>query len=156
MLALVEHFGDLEDSGERCGLCDQCAPQACMKTRSPPPGSAVASSAPAPKRGKRSRKANKRRRKAPRTPAVELPSAGPSAALVATLRAWRLLEAKKKRVPAFRVLTNRALVAIAQARPTSAKALSTVLGVGPKLLQTYSAQLIALVQAGSAPGGSTG
>jgi DNA topoisomerase-3 len=60
------------------------------------------------------------------------------------LRAWRLTEAKKKRVPAFRILTNRALVAIAEARPPTARALSDVPGVGPKLLRSYSAQLLAL------------
>jgi DNA topoisomerase-3 len=60
------------------------------------------------------------------------------------LRNWRLLESKKKRVPAFRVLTNRALVAIAQARPGSAAALKAVKGVGPKLLKQYGSQLVAL------------
>jgi DNA topoisomerase-3 len=75
---------------------------------------------------------------------VELPSTGASAALVASLRAWRLTEAQKKRVPAFRILTNRALVAIAQARPQSAQALRGVPGVGPKVVQTYSAQLLTL------------
>jgi len=75
---------------------------------------------------------------------VALPESGASAGLVAALRAWRLNEAKKKRVPAFRILTNRALVAIAEARPKSAEALRGVTGVGPKLLQTYSVQLVQL------------
>jgi DNA topoisomerase-3 len=73
-----------------------------------------------------------------------LPTTGASAGLVATLRAWRLKEAKKKRVPAFRILTNRALVAIAEARPSSAEALRNVTGVGPKLLLAYGAQLVGL------------
>ncbi|MFO0762062.1 MAG: DNA topoisomerase 3 [Byssovorax sp.] len=30
MLDLVRHFGDQEDSGEPCGLCDVCAPDACL------------------------------------------------------------------------------------------------------------------------------
>ena len=29
MLHLVRHFGDQEDSGEPCGLCDICAPDDC-------------------------------------------------------------------------------------------------------------------------------
>lgn len=29
MVALVRHFGDQEDSGEECGLCDACAPGKC-------------------------------------------------------------------------------------------------------------------------------
>ena len=152
MLALVRHFGDQEDAGHTCGLCDVCAPQAAIKGHAPPPQalreSIAASSQP---RGKRGRKTSKRGpRRASRTPAVALPSSGPSAALVATLRNWRLLESKKKRVPAFRVLTNRALVAIADARPGSAPALKAVKGVGPKLLKKYGTQLVALC-AGKSP-----
>jgi DNA topoisomerase-3 len=67
---------------------------------------------------------------------------------VATLRAWRLSEAKKKRVPAFRILTNRALVALAEARPQNAEALRNVSGIGPKVLQTYSVQLVQLCARG--------
>jgi hypothetical protein len=47
------------------------------------------------------------------------------------------------------VLTNRALVAIADARPGSAPALSAVKGVGPKLLKKYGAALVALCARGS-------
>ena len=53
-----------------------------------------------------------------------------------------MAEAKKRRVPAFRVLTNRALVAVAQARPTTLTALRAVEGIGPKVIETYGAQLI--------------
>ena len=103
----------------------------------------LAASVPLPKeRVKPERK--RRREKTARTPAVELPSTGASATLVARLRAWRLKEAQRKRVPAFRILTNRVLVAIAQARPTNAQALRSVPGVGPKLVQVYSAQLVDL------------
>jgi DNA topoisomerase-3 len=79
-----------------------------------------------------------------RASGVALPATGPSAALVATLRAWRLVEAKKKRIPAFRVMTNRALIAIAEAQPASSTALGSVKGVGPKLLKSYGSQLVAL------------
>ena len=33
MLHLVRYFGDQEDSGEPCGLCDVCAPAACIARR---------------------------------------------------------------------------------------------------------------------------
>jgi DNA topoisomerase-3 len=141
MIALVKHFGDSEDSGAACGQCDVCAPHACIGASSlaqPAPKVQVKAAA-------RGRKGSKRRsRKVSRTPAVELPTSGASAGLVATLREWRLKEAKKKHVPAFRILTNRALVAIAEARPASAEALRSVAGVGPKVLRTYSAQLVGL------------
>ena len=140
MIALVRHFGDSADSGVPCGTCDVCAPEARLAANNlgPLPKTPAARAARAGKSRKR------RTRKASRTPAVELPASGAHAGLVATLRAWRLKEAKIKRVPAFRILTNRALVAIAEARPRSAQALGDVPGVGPKLLQTYSAQLVAL------------
>jgi DNA topoisomerase-3 len=144
MLALVEHFGDQEDSGERCAKCDACAPTASIKSLAPPAGGFASFPAVAGKRGsKRARKTGKRGRKV-RASGVPLPATGPSAALVATLRAWRLVEAKKKRVPAFRVMTNRALIAIADARPASSTALGAVKGVGPKLLKSYGSQLVAL------------
>ncbi len=142
MLSLVEHFGDQEDSGDACGHCDACAPRATIKASAPPPGGFATFSEPAA-RGRRGKKTAGKGRKT-RKAGVALPSAGPSADLVATLRAWRLLESKKKRVPAFRVMTNRALVAIADARPASSTALGAVKGVGPKLLKSYGTQLVAL------------
>jgi DNA topoisomerase-3 len=33
MLHLVQHFGDQEDAGAPCGLCDVCAPEACIAAR---------------------------------------------------------------------------------------------------------------------------
>ena len=33
MLRMVQHFGDQEDSGEPCGGCDNCAPDACLVRR---------------------------------------------------------------------------------------------------------------------------
>jgi DNA topoisomerase-3 len=33
MLQLVRHFGDQEDSGEPCGICDVCAPSSCAILR---------------------------------------------------------------------------------------------------------------------------
>ncbi|HTA90708.1 MAG TPA: DNA topoisomerase 3 [Polyangiaceae bacterium] len=143
MLGLVRHFGDTEDSGGPCGRCDVCAPEARLATSLGPlpkvPASLGGTS------GRRGGKPSKRRaRKASRVPAVRLPQTGPSAALVETLRAWRLKESKRKRVPAFRILTNRALLAIAEARPVTAEALRGVPGIGPKLIQKYSAQLLGL------------
>jgi len=139
MIALVSHFGDSEDSGQPCGQCDICAPIAGIAANSlgPPPKIS-------PKLVKGTKKAGKRGRRATRVSAVSLPATGASADLVATLRAWRLTEAKRKRVPAFRILTNRALVAIAEARPGSTEALRNVKGLGPKLLQTYSSTLVEL------------
>ncbi|HET7540268.1 MAG TPA: DNA topoisomerase 3 [Polyangiaceae bacterium] len=143
MIALVRHFGDSEDSGKPCGRCDSCAPEARIANTTCGPAPKVSARL---KRGKKTKKRGGRR--ASRSSSVELPVSGASAGLVATLRAWRLSEAKKKRVPAFRILTNRALVAIAEARPKNSEALRNVSGVGPKLLQTYSAALLQLCARG--------
>ncbi len=89
-----------------------------------------------------------RRRRAPRERSgVELPSSGANAGLVERLRAWRLQEAKRRRVPAFRVLTNRALLAVAEARPASDRELRDVEGLGPKAITDHGAQLLALCRA---------
>jgi len=120
-----------------------CAPEQCLS---------ALSLGPVPKLPARAaaglRKPKKRRARKTRAPAVALPKTGQSAGLVATLREWRLQEAKKKRVPAFRILTNRALVAIASARPQSPADLKNVAGVGPKLLKSYSASLLELCTRG--------
>jgi DNA topoisomerase-3 len=149
MLALVEHFGDSADSAEPCGHCDACAPATSIKLQAPPVGGFVSvDSASKARRGRKGATKGTRRSRKSRRGGVALPATGPSAALVATLRAWRLVESKKKRVPAFRVLTNRALVAIAEARPRSAAALREVTGVGPKVFKSYGAVLIGLCTRG--------
>ncbi len=67
--------------------------------------------------------------------------------LVESLRAWRLAEAKRKRVPAFRVLTDRVLFAIAEAKPKSAAELLAIDGVGEKLVRAYGRDLLSMVTA---------
>ena len=68
--------------------------------------------------------------------------------LVATLRSWRLEEARRRRVPAFRVLTNRTLMELVTARPQSEAALRAVKGMGPKLLKSYGQTLLGLIRDG--------
>ncbi len=161
MLALVEHFGDQHDSGEPCGRCDVCAPGAGLREQRSAGGDSGGAAArqPVAPRGRQGRSSRRKatggqsprgkrlRRRASRPAAVALPTEGASAPLVAALRAWRLRESRQRRVPAFRVLTNRALVAIANARPGSAASLAAVSGVGPKLVEAYGAELVALCTA---------
>jgi DNA topoisomerase-3 len=68
----------------------------------------------------------------------------PPADLVAKLRAWRLAEARRRGVPAFRILTDRTLLALAEARPTGEHALLAVAGVGPSLVRLYGPALLKL------------
>ncbi|NTX09948.1 DNA topoisomerase 3 [Myxococcus sp. CA056] len=69
----------------------------------------------------------------------------PPPALVDALKAWRLAEARKRKVPAFRILTDRVLGAIAAARPENGAALMAIHGVGPALTERYGSQILSLV-----------
>jgi DNA topoisomerase-3 len=66
-------------------------------------------------------------------------------ALLDRLRAWRLREAQQKKVPAFAVFSDRVLLGIAQAQPTSAEALALVPGIPKKLIEKRGHELVALV-----------
>ncbi len=68
-----------------------------------------------------------------------------SPALVEALKAWRLAEARKRKVPAFRILTDRVLGAIAVARPENGNELMAIHGVGPALTERYGAEILSLV-----------
>jgi len=53
------------------------------------------------------------------------------------LREWRLGEARRRRVPAFRILTDRVLVAICRARPADVDELLEVSGIGPAIAKKH-------------------
>ncbi len=62
------------------------------------------------------------------------------------LRAWRLAEAKRKNVPAFRVLTDASLIALAEHRPSSVAQLLNIPGIGKSTADKHGAQLLKLVR----------
>ncbi len=66
-------------------------------------------------------------------------------ALEQALRAWRAGRSQKDRVPAFIVLHDRTLRAVAAARPTSLIALRGVPGIGPTKLELYGEEILAAV-----------
>jgi DNA topoisomerase III len=57
------------------------------------------------------------------------------------LKEWRRVQAKKLGVPAFRVMSNRALMAIAENQPRSAAELLAIPGIGIKMMEKYGAQI---------------
>ncbi|MCC7384337.1 MAG: DNA topoisomerase 3 [Deltaproteobacteria bacterium] len=61
------------------------------------------------------------------------------------LRAWRLGEARRRGVPAFRIVTDRALEAIAHARPRDEAAMLELPGVGPTLARHYGGAILAVL-----------
>jgi DNA helicase-2/ATP-dependent DNA helicase PcrA len=61
------------------------------------------------------------------------------------LRDWRRRAAEEAGMPPYIVFSDRTLVEIAAKRPGTAGALSTVAGVGPKKLELYAADVLAIV-----------
>jgi len=63
------------------------------------------------------------------------------------LRAWRLSEAKRKRVPAFRIFGDRALLSIATTAPRNEEELLAVQGIGPGIVKKYGVHIFRLIAA---------
>ncbi len=70
---------------------------------------------------------------------------GSQSAIEAALRAWRLAEAKSKAIPAFRILTDRVLQAIAVKQPRTAEELIEISGVGQSIVQKYATQIFRII-----------
>ena len=66
-----------------------------------------------------------------------------------SLRTWRLAEAKKRGIPAFRILTDQVLHAMAEDRPASDEDLLAISGVGLATVKKYGAEIIRIVSAPS-------
>lgn len=71
---------------------------------------------------------------------VELDSA-----LLKRLKSWRLEEARKKKIPAFCILSDRTLNEIAADRPLNKDQLLSVGGMGPGKFKKYGASIIKMV-----------
>ena len=67
-------------------------------------------------------------------------------ALEGALKAWRLAEAKKKGVPAFRVLTDKVLRTIAETEPATTRELLAVAGIGLNTVEKYGAIIFRILQ----------
>jgi DNA topoisomerase-3 len=147
MVTLVHHFGDSEDDGKPCGSCDRCQPDQCAIT--PEPFTQHAST-----RTSRDTRASARvaRRRRPRAEPIDARGSAreqnPDAPekLVAALKSFRREEAKARSVPAFHVLSDRALYALAQERPQSEAELRAIQGVGPAVAKRYGGQLLQILR----------
>ncbi|MEC9395858.1 MAG: ATP-dependent DNA helicase UvrD2 [Actinomycetota bacterium] len=64
------------------------------------------------------------------------------------LRAWRTETARAADVSAYRILTNATLDALAEARPTNVDELLAVSGIGPRKVEDFGAELLALLADG--------
>lgn len=65
--------------------------------------------------------------------------------LQAQLLAFRSRVAQLERVPAYRIMTNETLQAIVRERPSDLVSLSSIRGMGPKRIERYGDQILALV-----------
>jgi DNA topoisomerase-3 len=230
MLQLVRHFGDQEDSGARCGLCDSCVPSGGVATKLREPSAMeeaalrralellrmrdgqatgqlhreVVKQFPAMERRNfeellgslargglvridddqfekdgqtiRFRRAyltgtgrrpdavidaripvaplsiSKRKRGKKVLPKLAKGSKASSlakpvsTALVEMLRRWRLEEARRQRVPAFRILTDLTLLDVAAKKPRNGAELLEVGGIGPSRLEKYGARILGIVK----------
>ena len=66
-------------------------------------------------------------------------------AVLERLREWRTAEARRRRVPAFRILPNRTLEGLAAALPGTEEELLAVSGIGPAIAGKYGEDLLRLV-----------
>jgi superfamily II DNA helicase RecQ len=74
--------------------------------------------------------------------------ANPDSHLETRLREWRLAEAERRGVPAFRIFSDRALQAMAAAHPDTAAGLLAIPGIGIATVEKYGAELYRLLDKG--------
>jgi DNA topoisomerase-3 len=73
-------------------------------------------------------------------------SSSPPGQLEQALKIWRLKEAKRRSVPAFRIFTDRVLKSIVTDTPQSANQLSAVSGVSTNFVKQYGTQICAVIR----------
>ncbi|MGA2263330.1 MAG: HRDC domain-containing protein, partial [Acidobacteriota bacterium] len=66
---------------------------------------------------------------------------GTDSRLEAALRVWRLIEARRRGVPAFRIFSDRTLRALATSRPATTRELLTVPGIGTSTVEKYGREI---------------
>ena len=81
---------------------------------------------------------------APPRPA-DRPKLTPDSSVEDKLRQWRLAEAKRRGVPAFRIFSDQALKAVAAKRPATAAELLAIPGLGIGTVEKYGAQIYRLL-----------
>ena len=131
--------------GSAAGELDEAAPIALLMKAEVKSGTPSKSKT---KRGKK--KAAKKQALPQRVPGSKAKApAAPRAALDSriedALRKWRLAEAKRRGVPAFRVFTDQALKAIVERRPQTAAELLAIPGIGISTVEKYGATLYRLL-----------
>ncbi len=109
------------------------------------------SASPAKRKRKKKTPTSPKRRtstavKAPTTPKMKRTPAATESRLEQALRTWRLVEARRRGVPAFRIFSDQTLRAIAQRRPAKAAELIAVPGIGANAVEKYGRQIYQICQ----------
>ncbi len=148
MLALIHHFGDDEDLGKPCDNCDRCRPERRLYAGQFEDSSTRDGQTAATARGLRSKRGPRSpRARVERDRDLRHTSPDAPAKLVEALRTFRREEARARAIPAFRVLSDRVLFAVAEGAPGSESELLQIQGVGPALAKKYGSRLVAIVRA---------
>ncbi len=135
-IALTREGRELEEAPGRFVTLDAEAPQPPRKKRKT--AAKKQGSRQAPARSPRKRQAEF---------AIDLPQRrGANEVLIAALRAWRLSEARKSGVPAFRIFPDRTLLALAERQPGNEAELLAAPGIGPALARKYGEKILAIVR----------
>ena len=87
----------------------------------------------------------KKRKAAKKTIPVSTVLSSTEENLLKTLRTWRLSEARRRRIPAFRILGDRTLEALVRARPSDDDELLDIPGIGPTIARKYGKKLLEMV-----------
>jgi DNA topoisomerase-3 len=98
---------------------------------------------------RRSRKPSAVPTPAPPRPA-DRPKLAPDSSVEDKLRQWRLAEAKRRGIPAFRIFSDQTLKAVAANRPATAAELLAIPGLGIGTVEKYGAQIYRLLHGTSA------
>ncbi len=115
-----------------------------MLDAAPAPAARSRARADRPNRERRTRKTRAPRANGATGGRVSVADAGP---VGVALRTFRAAEARRLGVPAFRIFSDRVLVAMVAAKPSSVDELSTVSGVGPSLVNRYGNALLSFFRA---------
>jgi len=93
-------------------------------------------------------KASRKREKAAAPAPPEQPAVSAKAGVDKALRDWRLAEAKRRAVPAFRILSDKTLQAIATDKPSTMRELLEIPGIGARVAEQYGAQIFRILERG--------
>jgi len=99
-------------------------------------------------RTKQTKKIARNKSAKPETPAAPVRLSSDQEQLAARLREWRAAEAKRLKVPAFVVLHDRTLTAVAAARPATPNQLLAIDGIGAVKVERFGQEILRLCTKG--------